>query len=341
MNRADRIAENLSEGECVYIKQPENVFYLSSFRGEGALVISRKRKVLLTDFRYVLDAKETTSGFEIVTSSDGLFDGMKKVYIEEDFLTLKEYRELSKKNSETDFEREEFLYSMRMVKDDYEIENIKKASEIAEKAFEKLLSYIDEEITEKALACEFEYLVKKSGAEKISFDTIVASGVNSSKPHAVAENKKIAPGDFITFDFGCVYNGYCSDMTRTVAYKGATDKMRNVYDIVLEAQIAGIQSAVCGAKCSEVDRVSRNIIEKYGYGQNFGHSLGHGVGIFIHENPSLSPKSTAILKNNMVVTVEPGIYIENEFGVRIEDLLVISGKNPTILTKFEKKLIII
>lgn len=341
MNRAEQVIKNLSVGECVYIKRPENVFYFSSFKGEGALIISQTKKILITDFRYVFDAKNSSEGYDIVTSTENLFDDFNTVYVEDDFLTLKEFNSLCERYKSIKFLNRDFSSKLRVIKDDDEIKKIKKASRIAEEAFEKLLGMVDENVTEKELACEFEYLVKKAGAEKTSFDTIAASGVNSSKPHAVAENKKICPGDFITFDFGCVYDGYCSDMTRTVAYKSATEKMKNVYEIVLEAQKVGVKNAVCGVRCSDVDKMSRNIIEKNGYGKNFGHSLGHGVGLFIHENPTLSPRCDTVLEDNMVVTVEPGIYIENEFGVRIEDLLVISGKNPEVLTKFEKKLIII
>ncbi len=343
--RVTEIKKNLKDGECAYIKRPENVFYYSGFAGEGALVVSKNKNVLITDFRYIFDAKKCEPEYEICDIKDRVleyaFEGIHTIYIEDDFISLKEYNRLKEKFKDITVTGRDFSLKQRMIKDKSEIENIKKASNIAEKAFEKLLSMIDENITEKDLACEFEYLIKKSGAQKTSFDTIVASGVNSSMPHAVVSDKKICAGDFITFDFGCVYNGYCSDMTRTVAYKSATDKMKNVYDIVLEAQLAGINSVASGIRCCDVDKAARDIINKNGYKDNFGHALGHGVGLFIHESPSLSPRCETVLEDNMVVTVEPGIYIENEFGIRIEDLTVVSGKKADILTKFEKKLIII
>ncbi len=344
-SRVLKLLQRLECDECIYIKSPENVFYYSGFSGEGSLIISSKRCVLITDFRYVLDAKIKATDFEIYDIKNGLKDAFgseyKVVYIENNYITYEAYCKLSEELSGVSFKDAASLFSDREVKDEDEISKIKKASSIAEKAFENVLKLVCEDVTEKQLALEFEYFAKKNGADAISFDTIVASGKNSAMPHAIVTDKKIQKGDFITFDFGCKVGGYCSDMTRTVAYSFATDKMKKVYDIVLEAQLEGLKNAKSGKRCSDVDKAARDIINSYGYGKEFGHALGHGVGIKVHEKPTLSPRSDAVLEDNMLVTIEPGIYIDGEFGVRIEDLVVICGQNGEILTKFEKNLIII
>ena len=182
--------------------------------------------------------------------------------------------------------------------------------------------------------------MRKNGASRTSFDTIVASGVRSSMPHGVASGEVIEDGDFVTMDFGCVLDGYCSDMTRTVVVGHCSEKQREIYDVVLKAQLAAIAEAAAGKKCSDIDSAARGIIEDAGYGKNFGHSLGHSVGIEIHEMPCFAPKSGDVAEKNNVITVEPGIYIENFGGVRIEDVIVI-GETAQNLTKSAKELIII
>lgn len=343
-DRVVRLSEKLKDGECIYISNPENVFYYSNFSGEGSLLVAKDKCLVITDFRYLADAEAKAVGFEIFDIKSGLKNAFSnrytKVFAEFSYITYSLYEKL-KSEACANIEDASCFFLERQIKDDSEISNIKKASKIAEGAFESVLKLICEDATEKQLALEFEYLVKKNGAEGVAFDTIVASGKNSAMPHAIVTDRKIKKGDFITFDFGCRVGGYCSDMTRTVAFGYATDKMKNVYDIVLKAQTEGLKNAKEGRRCSDVDKSAREIINSYGYEKQFGHALGHGVGINVHELPTLSFRSDAVLKNNMVVTVEPGIYINDEFGVRIEDLVVICGQNPEILTKFEKKLIII
>ncbi len=344
--RCALLEEKLNNNEWIYIKNPENMYYYSSFSGEGALLISKEERIIITDFRYVYDAKRASEyGYRVYDIAGGLENAPRKcpglIYIEEDCVTVKGLNALKKCFPEAKFMPEDFLKTPRRVKSEEEIRLIQKASSIAEAAFLKLLKIVSSEVSEKDLANEFSYLVKKEGADDISFDTIVASGINSSMPHAVPTDKKIMPGDFITFDFGCKVGGYSSDMTRTVAYKYATDEMKNVYDIVLKAQKEGLKNAKAGMLCRDVDKSARDIIDSFGYKKEFGHALGHGVGLFVHEEPSLSMRSDLVLEDNMVVTIEPGIYIEDKFGVRIEDLVVINGENPQILTKFEKNLIII
>lgn len=181
--------------------------------------------------------------------------------------------------------------------------------------------------------------MKKQGATALSFDTISASGIRSAMPHGIATDKKIENGDFLTLDFGCVFEGYCSDMTRTVVVGKANDKQKEIYNTVLKAQTTAIDAIKAGMKCSEVDGVARKIITDAGYGENFGHSLGHSVGIEIHENPSFSPKSNAVVQNGNVITVEPGIYIDGFGGVRIEDLIVVQNGKAVNLTSSPKDLI--
>ncbi len=344
--RLEMLLKTISNSECLYIKNKKNIYYYSGFSGEGFLLISKLKKVIVTDFRYIYDAKKAIKyGFEIFDIKNGIENAIDKnievLYIEGNDVSFEEYEKLKQKLPDAKIVSQNKFDGIRDVKSEEEILNIKKASLIAENAFESILKLVSCDITEKQLATEFEYLVKKNGASGVSFCNIVASGVNSSMPHAVPTDKKINEGDFITFDFGCVYNHYCSDMTRTVAFSSATDKMKNIYDIVLKAQLEGLKNVNAGVKCSFADKSARDIIYKAGFKEQFGHGLGHGVGLNIHENPRLSPKCDTILKNNMVVTVEPGIYLEGEFGVRIEDLVIVKDENPCILTKFEKNLIII
>ena len=233
------------------------------------------------------------------------------------------------------------IEALRLIKDKDECENIKTAAQIATDAFEKVLLQTKAGVSERELALTFEHLVKNMGASATSFDTIVASGKNSSMPHAVVTNKELQNGDFVTFDFGCIYNGYCSDMTRTVAVSSVSAKQKEVYEIVLKAQKAALKAAICKASCFGVDKIARDIITDLGYGKEFGHALGHGVGINVHELPTLSTRSNQTLENGMLVTIEPGIYIENEFGVRIEDLIIIDNEKPINLSNFTKELIIL
>ena len=194
-------------------------------------------------------------------------------------------------------------------------------------------------MTELEAAAELEYLMKQEGAEDLSFNTIVASGLNSSMPHAIPGTKQFEKGDFITFDFGCKYKGYCSDMTRTVVLGKASDKQKEIYNVVLKAQLAGLDALKAGKSGASVDKVARDIIADAGYGEYFGHGLGHSVGLFIHENPRLSPSDDTILKENMIETVEPGIYVPGLGGVRIEDMVVVTKEGHINLAHSPKELI--
>ena len=228
-----------------------------------------------------------------------------------------------------------------MIKTNEELELISKAAELGDKCFRHILGFIAYGMTEKQIANEIERFLFEHGAEALAFDTISVSGYRSCFPHGEPTDKKIEKGDFLTLDFGAVVEGYCGDMTRTVAIGSVSPEQRNVYEIVLEAQLAASDFIKAGVSCYDADKVARDIITKAGYGDRFPHGLGHGVGTQVHEAPTLNSKSTEVLQPNMAVTIEPGIYIPNRFGVRIEDLAIVTEFGIINKVKSEKQLIII
>ena len=342
--RIEKLVSTVAHGQGVLINSKANIFYYSGFTSEDCLLyISDSRRALLTDSRYTLQAKEETSGFEII--SDNISDYLKSadeqcILFEEDYLTVGEKQRLCKKLDTKEFVPfQESISKPRYIKDSGEIKKINAAEALGDAAFEHILKVIKPGISEKDVALELEYFMKKNGASALSFDTICASGVRSSMPHAAASDKIIKSGEFITLDFGCVLEGYCSDMTRTVVVGKATAAQREIYNLVLKAQKSAIDVLMPALPCAAADKAARDIIDSGGYGKNFGHSLGHSVGIEIHESPNLSPKSKDILSAGNVVTVEPGIYIENFGGVRIEDLVVITETGTENLTRSPKELL--
>ena len=347
--RVDRLLETIGDDEAVFISSYPNIFYYSGFRSEDAyLLISHDKRYIVTDSRYTIQAKEQAPDFELYDIKNGfetLFSRIPEriIGIEEEKIQLKQYRNLKRKLSrEQEFvEMQKNIDSLRRVKDKDEIRRIAAAEQIGDAAFSYILPKIRAGVTEKELALEIEFFMKKQGASALAFDTIAASGLRSAMPHGVASDKAIEKGDLLTLDFGCVYEGYCSDMTRTVAVGAVNDRQREIYDIVLNAQLAAIEAAKAGKTCSYVDGVARKIITDAGYSKNFGHGLGHSVGIEIHESPSFSPKCNDVLKNGYVITVEPGIYIEGFGGVRIEDLIVVQDNKAQNLTASPKGLIIV
>ena len=334
---------------AVIITSPHNLRYFTGFTGGEALaVISDKRKILITDFRYIEQAENESPDFEIFDlSGDKRYEFLKnecsdcsKLLFEDRYMNVCEYNIIGEK---TGFERligaSEKIEKLRMIKEEWEIERISKAEEIGSLAFSHILKFIKEGVTENDIALELEYFMRKNGAEGLSFDTISISGEKTSLPHGQPSSKKIKCGEFITMDFGCIYKGYCSDMTRTVVLGRASEKQKEIYEIVRLAQETGLKALKSGIKCCDADKAAREVIEKAGYGKNFGHSLGHGVGLLIHELPNVSPRSDIVLEENMVVSCEPGIYIPNFGGVRIEDLVCIKKDGVLNLTSAEKKLI--
>lgn len=344
MNRVENLRKTLNHDEAVYISGYANIFYYSGFTSSDArLIITPKESILLTDSRYTVQAQEQAPDFTLKDIND--LDIIKKLEIkklgfEEDHLTVKEFAKINKYSLEL-FPSQQKISSQREIKDSEEIKRISEAERLGDEAFSYILDCIKPGMSEKEVAFLIENFLRKNGAQKLSFETIAASGVRSSMPHGVVSDKIIEKGDFLTLDFGCVLDGYCSDMTRTVAIGEVNQKQKEIYDIVLAAQIAACEFIAEGKTCAEVDYVARKIIEDSGYGECFGHSLGHGVGIEVHEEPRLSPKSTQILKKGHAVTIEPGIYIDGFGGVRIEDLVIIGEKNTVNLTKSPKELIIL
>ena len=233
------------------------------------------------------------------------------------------------------------LANLRAIKDADEINKIITAQEITDKAFSYILGRIEEGRSEKELALELEFFIRNNGADNVSFNIVFVSGKNSSLPHGVPTNKKLNKGDFITIDFGADIDGYKSDMTRTVALGNISESQKEIYEVVLNAQESAINAINSGKVCSDIDKIARNIIKNAGYDNFFGHALGHSVGLDIHESPSFSPLCNEIIKPGMVLSVEPGIYIPDNYGVRIEDLVVITGKGIKNLTKSNKSLIIL
>jgi Xaa-Pro aminopeptidase len=238
-------------------------------------------------------------------------------------------------------ELDNLIARMRIIKTANEVENIRTAQRITEEALSETLKLINDRITEKDLALELEYRMRKKGADGISFDLITISGKKTSMPHGVPGDRKIQKGDFITMDFGVIYQGYCSDMTRTVALGHATEEMKKVYDTVLQAQLAGIAATKAGVTGKQIDAAARQVITDAGYGDYFGHGYGHSLGMEVHESPNCNPKGETPMAENMVTSAEPGIYLPGKFGVRIEDVVVFTKDGCEILTASPKNLIII
>lgn len=331
---------------------PQNRFYLSGFRSSlGYLFCANERLILYVDGRYIEAAqKGIKNGVEVrlLTKLSDTIDELKlefklkSLYLEED-ISVRTFNQIKScfPNANTSSKLSKVLSEMRSVKTDYEKQQIKTAQTFAERAFEKVLEFIRAGVTEREVQLFLEYEMQSAGAEGMSFETIVVSGKNSSLPHGVPTNKPIENGDFVTMDFGAVFGGYCSDMTRTVAVGYADDTMCEVYETVLAAQNAAINTARANTSTSKVDIVARDVIEKAGYGNYFNHSTGHGVGIDIHESPNISFNSSEILKVGNIITCEPGIYIPEMYGVRIEDMLYITENGAENLTNSQKNLIII
>ena len=342
----DMMAASRLDG--IVITKPKNRRYFSGFAGSsGMLVISRHSQELLTDFRYIEQAKQQAPLYEIVRHGTSIYDtlaetvrqmGLERIGFESDFVTWQVYQQSTSCLPTIEFAPVQ-LDCLRMIKDRQELDLLATAVEIADCAFDQALNMIRPGITELDVAHELEYQMRKLGAEKPAFDTIVASGVRGALPHGKASDKVIEAGELITIDFGAVYQGYHSDMTRTVAVGKATDKQRDIYAIVLAAQLAGIGAVKAGKTGKEIDHIARQIITAAGYGEYFGHGLGHGVGLFIHEDPRLSPSGDIELAEGMVTSVEPGIYLPDWGGVRIEDLVVVTTAGCTVLTASSKDLI--
>lgn len=342
--------------EGVVLSSTLNQRYITNFNfDDGYVLIFQNKAFVLTDFRYIeaANAQVNHADFEVVTpkishlkyiASLALENGVKTVQVEESALSLED---LSRFNAAAEnainyvHGASAILTEMRIVKTDAELENMAEAQRITDLAFSHIISVLNPNMTEIDVALEIEFFMRRNGAERTSFDTIAVSGTASSMPHGVPRNVKLERG-FLTMDFGCVYNGYCSDMTRTVVLGKADAEIKRVYNTVLEAQLKALEAAANGERgCYRLDEIARDIINGAGYEGRFGHSLGHGVGMFIHENPRLAPgiDRGAKLVTGNVVTFEPGIYIPETYGCRIEDMAAITDDGIRNFTKSTKELI--
>lgn len=344
MTRIEKLIDSGYQNAVIFT--PQNRFYFTGFEAEdGILLISDSRAYLAMDPRYFEAAKRSVTDAEVVPFDKEFFSLLKNDAVTETDIKIRDYKFLKTvfKDAEISFSGEfsECITALRSVKDKNEISLIKTAAEIADNAFCHILSFIKEGVTEREVAFEIEMFMRKNGASKTSFDTIVLTGKNGSMPHGVPTDTPIKAGDLVTMDFGCVYKGYCSDMTRTVGVKGIDSFSKEVYETVLKAHYAAIPFYKEGVATADADKAARDIITSAGYGENFGHSLGHGVGIDIHEAPNASSKSKSVFKNNNIVTDEPGIYIPSKLGVRIEDMLIVTEKGGKSLSSTQKELIII
>ena len=335
--------------DAYVVIRPENGRYLSGFSGgEATLYITAEKAFLLTDFRYIEQATGEAPEFEIIKTGQDHFESLaeigqqaQRVGFEGDFVTYVNFGKLKNGFPQAELLSLPNLVShLRSVKDQAEIEILRQAVKIADDAFANVLKSIEIGQTEEEIGLDLEYSMRRAGASGGSFEFIVASGVRSALPHGTASSKKIHLGEFLTMDFGAVYQGYCSDITRTVFLGEPEDKHREVYEVVLAAQRAGIAAVAPGRTGKEVDAVARKIIEDAGYGDYFGHGLGHSVGLTIHEGPNLNMREERVLEPGMVITVEPGIYIPDWGGVRIEDIVLVTENGCEVLTQAPKEFII-
>lgn len=356
MNNIKKIQEKLIEKnlDAVLITDEKNQRYATGFPfTDGAVLVARSDAWLLTDSRYIEAATNTAACccnvqmFDREHSRLSLLQaalkeaGVQRLGAEEQKLSHAEYLDYEKSLEMELLPAQAIFGELRASKSEEEIVYMREAQAISEKALEEVLHIIKPGMTERQVAAELVYHMLLNGSEGNSFDPIVVTGKKTSMPHGVPGDEIIREGDFVTMDFGCLKNGYCSDMTRTVAIGHATDEMKNIYNVVLEAQLAGIAAARAGIPGCEIDAAARGVITKAGFGQYFGHGFGHSLGLDIHELPGANLSGKAIMPLNCVVSAEPGIYIPGKFGVRIEDVMILHENGSEVITKAPKQLIIL
>ena len=326
--------------------------YAVGFEGEGWVLVSRDGARYSTDGRYIEAARQQVTGAEIVLTERGQSHlalareeirrrGLKRVGFESGRVSADELGRWKDSLPCELVAAQGLLDGLRAAKDEEELARMRQAQRITDEAFREILNFIRPGLTEQEVAARLVYELLRRGGRRVSFDPIVAAGANGSMPHAVPGETLIQPGMFVTMDFGCVYEGYCSDMTRTVAVGQPTDEMERVYHTVLEAQRAGIAAARAGVTGSEVDRAARQAIQQAGYGSFFSHSFGHSLGLEIHESPNASPSEQTVFPAGAVISAEPGIYLPGHFGVRIEDVLVLREGGCEDITQAPKNLIVL
>ncbi|MFD4705284.1 M24 family metallopeptidase [Gottfriedia sp. NPDC058432] len=353
MEKIKKLREALVEKglDALLVTSTYNRRYMTNFTGSaGVALITQDKALFITDFRYIEQATSQCEGYEIVKHEGSIPAevaalteklGVSKLGFEQDHVTFTEFGSYRKVAKAELVPVSGLIEKLRLIKTDTEISIIKEAAKIAESAFDHILGFIRPGVTELEVSNELEFFMRKLGATSSSFDTIVASGTRSALPHGVASEKVIETGDFVTLDFGAYYKGYVSDMTRTVSVGEPHSDLKKIYDIVLEAQLRGVNGIKAGITGKEADALTRDYITEKGYGEYYGHGTGHGIGLEVHEGPGVSFRSDTVLEPNMIVTCEPGIYIPNLGGVRIEDdLIVKTGGNENLMSS-PKNLIIL
>lgn len=355
MNNVERIRRKLAEKEldAILIENEKNQRYAAGFPfTDGAVIVAREGAWLVTDSRYIEAANRQAEGVSVL-----LYDrekplktwvseliagaGVRKLGIEENSISYGRWLALKEQLDCELVPAQAVLSELRAAKTEEEIGYMKEAQAISEAALDEVLGIIKPGMTEKEIAAELVYRMLRHGSEGNSFDPIVVTGTKTSMPHGVPGDKVVQDGDFLTMDFGCIRHGYCSDMTRTVAVGHASEEMRKIYGIVLEAQLAGIAASRAGIPGCEIDEAARKVIRDAGYGEYFGHGYGHSLGLDIHEAPNANPMGKAILPVGAVVSAEPGIYLPGKFGVRIEDVAVMREGGCEVITKAPKQLIVL
>ena len=354
MNHLNQIAEKLPEYglDAMLIVSEPGERYAVGFHGQGLVLVTRKGTHYTTDGRYIEAAQAQITGAQVslVGTGSGHLDqarayieahGLKKVGFESGAVTVDAHARYARALPCELVPAQGLLDGLRASKDGEELSAMRRAQKITDDAFSAMLDFIKPGVTEREAAARLVYELLRRGGERVSFDPIVAAGTNGSMPHAVPGETVIGPGMFVTMDFGCVVEGYCSDMTRTVAVGEPTEEMRRVYDTVLSAQRAGIAAARAGVPGRVVDGAARKVIADAGYGEYFAHSFGHSLGLEIHEAPNASPTEDTPLPAGAVVSAEPGIYLPGRFGVRIEDVLIIKADGCEDITRSPKELIVL
>lgn len=351
MEKLDRVRAALEENglDALIITSSINRRYVTGFTGTaGAVLITKGDAIFITDFRYTEQAAEQAKGFQIIEHKqlitkeikDQLKNlNVKRLGFEKDHVTYSQFENYKKELEVELAPVNGIIETLRLTKDTAELEIMRKAAKIADEAFEHIQSFIKPGVKEIEISNELEFFMRKQGATSSSFDIIVASGFRSALPHGVASDKEIQAGELVTMDYGALYNGYCSDITRTVAVGEIDEKLKEIYDTVLEAQRRGVDGIRPGITGKEADALTRDYIKEKGYGDYFGHSTGHGLGMEVHEGPGLSFRSDKKLKPGMVVTVEPGIYVPEVGGCRIEDDVVVTESGNERLTFSTKELV--
>lgn len=353
MNRIELLQQQIPNKSCALITSDVNRRYFSGMKSSaGTIIVFPEQAYLIIDFRYIEKARETAQNCEVILQ-ERLYDQLNKLIkkhdahslmIENETMTVADLDRLYDRiDPDVDIDSGDTLSGiitdMRAIKTPEEISMMTKAQRIAEAALENTLNFIKEGVTEKEIALSLNEYMLRNGAEDLSFETIALCGETTSMPHGVPSDKPLKSGEFILMDFGAVYNGYHSDMTRTVVLGEPTEEMEKVYNTVLEAQEKAIFAAKAGITGVELDKIARDYINSCGYEGCFGHGLGHSVGMEIHESPCANTRDETVFAENMIVTVEPGIYLPKKFGVRIEDFVVIKQNSCVNLTNAPKKLI--